>query len=699
MYGSYREEKLEAMGLALRVESLGTALIDRVIAVQDPQWTTRGTLQKVLAWLRLLRRALWIDGFRARGLSAGIEMLEQALASERTSLAQYVNIFQVLSRAVEQIVRVRFLEVYEVVIRRIVPRMLERGVLRGEEGDDADETLLKLSEGFLRNLIAESFGLQQVDLLVARVLRSLARARDSLEPAKAELLVGYDAEPGFVDIEERPGPCDGAMNLGNKGMMLKRLAGYGLPVPHGFILTGEIFRCRPAFEDCPELADDFEARLRQRLGRIERLTDSRFGDPRRPLLLSVRSSSAISMPGVLDTFLNVGINAEIVEGVARRSGSDWAAWDAYRRFLQLWGMGFGLDRVLFDVLIRDTKQRYGAEKKAHLTPEKMRELALLYRDLVRDHGIEIEEEPFAQLSTCVDLVLRSWDAEKARVYRGELQIAEEWGTAVIVQSMVYGNLHQRSGTGVVMTSAPKGRPQDVGLFGDFTVQSQGDDVVSGLVETFPIGADERPATMSLEGDFPAIHAELVRHARLLVHDLGMFHQEIEFTFESEDPADLYVLQTRDCVMATITAVAAFVRTPELERAKVAAGIGAGGGALSGRVAHTARDVEELRRRFPDDPIILLRPDTVPDDIPLVLRCEGMVTALGGATSHAALVAQRLGRTCVVGCRQLDVSEEEGLSHIGGHAVATGEILSINGIDGSVYLGSHPTTTVRRQKLV
>ncbi|NNL68037.1 MAG: pyruvate, phosphate dikinase, partial [Myxococcales bacterium] len=418
------------------------------------------------------------------------------------------------------------------------------------------------------------------------------------------------------------------------------------------------------------------------------------------LLLSVRSGSAISMPGMLDTFLNVGINEEIVEGFAARSGSPWGAWDAYRRFLQLWGMGHGLERDDFDALMRDSKEVFRAEKKANLSADQMREVALRYRALLRDRSVEIVDDPWPQLLRCVDLVLDSWHSAKAQVYRRELQIAEEWGTAVVVQSMVYGNLNERSGTGVVMTSDPR-RSGQVSLHGDFIVQAQGDDVVSGLVEPYPVSEEQRisnRASVSFEKDFPQLYHALRGHARTLIHDQGMFHQEIEFTFESDDPKDLYILQSRDTVMSQEASVPAFVPSEALEKAWLATGIGAGGGALSGRVAHNIEDVELLRRRFPDDHIILLRPDTVPDDLPLLVEADAMVTAIGGSTSHAAVAAQRLQRTCVVGCRELSVDERARRSVLAGRTLETGDFLSINGVDGSIYLGRHPSTMVRRQRL-
>jgi pyruvate,orthophosphate dikinase len=702
MYGRYREEKFEAVGLTFRVESLANVLFERVVSSDRLRCVTRSTLRQVVRWLNLMLRGLRIDGFHGRGLAAGIDMLEQALVAEGTTVHQYINIFQVMSRSVEQVIRIRFLQVYQTALKRILHRMLQRGVLPFAEGCDERETILKLSEKFLRDMISASLGLQQCDNLVGEVLRALVQAREDLDPKTLELLMTLEPERCCVAIGRCNTPLEGPIHLGNKGYMVERLAREGLPVPPGCILTTEVFRCHPAILASKDVFDEISAQIRQEIARLERETGSRFGDPQEPLLLSVRSGAAISMPGMLDTFLNVGINTEIAEGHAAQSGSEWGAWDAYRRFLQHWGMGHGLGRGSFDLLIRDTKRQFGAAKKSQLSAAQMRELALRYRDFLGDRGVGIIDDPFAQLLACTQLVLQSWNSEKARIYRSEFQIAEEWGTAVILQAMVYGNLDQRSGTGVMRTISPRETTEDVVLHGDYTIQSQGDDVVSGLVETFPISERQRleeaaSAPHSLQSEFPQIYEALYRHACTLIHDLGMFHQEVEFTFESEDPADLYILQTRDTVMSQVTSVAVFVPTQALEEARLASGIGTAGGALSGRVAHTAEDIKSLRARFQDDPIILLRPDTVPDDIPLIVQVDGIVTARGGATSHAAVVAQQLGRACVVGCRELEVYEEEGRSLVAGRVLETAEFLSINGIDGSVYLGQHSSTMVQRRQ--
>ena len=699
VYGSYREERFEAMGLAFRAESMASVLFERMLAEASLEYITERALQKVLGWLRLLLRALRIDGCRARSLSTGVAMLEQALASEGISVDQYVNIFQLIARGIEHMVRIRFLDVYDLVLEPLLTRLIERGVVSAPPGAEPRETALKVSEAFLRSLITQSFGLQQLDNLVGTVLRTLLQARENLDHDTLNLLMTYDAERACVAIDRCSTPWDGVIDLGNKGYMIKRLAHDEFPVPHGFILTTEVFRCHAAIMACEEAWRDGARRIEEQVAAVERATGSRFGDPDNPLLLSVRSGAAISMPGMLDTFLNVGINEQIAEGFAARCGSPWAAWDSYRRFLQFWGMSQGLERDLFDGLMREAKQRYGAAKKSHLPPSRMKDLAQRYRGLLLDRGVAVIDDPLQQLYRCIDLVLRSWDSEKARAYRNATQIAEEWGTAVIVQSMVYGNLSEHSGTGVVLTCDPRRVSGEVQLYGDFIVQGQGDDVVSGLVETFPISEQQRRseakgAELSLEADFPAIYQALAAHARSLIVDQGLFHQEIEFTFESAEPSGLYILQTRDAAMPQASGLPVFVPGEALDAAKVATGIGAGGGALCGRAAHNADDVERLRRRWPGEPIVLLRPDTVPDDIPLILQADGLVTAIGGATSHAAVAAQRLGKTCVVGCRILQVREEHGCSEIAGHRIATGDFLSINGGDGSIYLGRHEVTPAR-----
>ena len=694
MYGSYHEERFDAMGLTFRLESLTSTLVGRVMVEEALPDDPIDRMRMIAGWLGQLHRGLRTDGFRAQGIALFLAMLNEALGRPATTNAQLLNVFQLLSRSLESTIRARILEVYEQPLRRVIRRMIERSVIVDGNGD---EGALRHSEALIRSLIAESLALQRFDTIVGQAIGELRESTPRpIRPAPPSL----DLDRSVVPLATAPAEL-GPVALGRKAFMLRRLAQLGMRVPEGFVLTTDVFLARDRMRANPALRRGVEDRVREELANLERRVGARFGDTERPLLLSVRSGAPLSMPGMLATYLNVGMSPAVTEAVAATQGS-WTAWDAYRRFVQSWGMGHGLDRDRFDRLIADAKRRGGVPRKALLPSDDMRRLAQTYRRVVADAHIVVEEDPFSQLLTCVDLVQASWDAPGACLYRQELQLADEWGTAVIVQAMVFGNLGPRSGSGVLLTTDPGRAVDALEISGDFTVQGQGDDVVGGLVTTFPITerqrhAEARDVDISLEKDFPAIHQALRDVAHTLVETHGMNHQEIEFTFESDRAEDLYLLQARDTVVAPHAVVSAFRPSVALDRARLTAGIGVSGGALSGRVAHTAQDIVTLRARDPSGAVILLRPDTVPDDIALVLDCDGLLTALGGATSHAAVAAKRLGKTCVVGCRLLDVDERHGMSRIGPRALRTGDLVSISGLDGTVYLGAHPMEMVGVQR--
>lgn len=694
MYGRYMETKFDAMGLTFRLETLAAVLFEKLFAAENLNFMTKRGLTLSARWLRLLLRALRVDGFKTTGLEAPISMLERANLVSGVSIDQYLNIFQFIALSIKNHIRVKYLDVFETLVEEIVARQARRRVNGKDDG-------LKRSEVFLRELLSQSFGLQQMDGLITRILGSLAYEKERLDVPTLNLLMTYNVDRCFAPIRTAQTPHDDIIHLGNKGFQLKRLANFGYQVPYGFIITTEVFRCLSAISAYEELRRDIEARTMGLMRRLEHFSGKRFGDPGNPLLLSVRSGAAVSMPGMLDTFLNVGMTSDIAEGLSAKTGSSWFAWDCYRRFLQSWGMSFGMGRDLFDGLIRDMKEELGIAKKSQLPPEAMRDLALCYRRAIEDNGIKIIDDPTRQLFVCIAQVLASWFSENARTYRSALKIAEEWGTAVIVQAMVFGNLSPASGSGVTFTRHPNRPAEGVSLYGDFAVHSQGEDVVNGLVETFPITErqrkmelESRQCTTSLEKDFGDVYQALCRHATEMVTVHGMSHQEIEFTFEGPSAAEMYLLQTRDIDLGGPVAVQAFVASLELSGARLGAGVGSGGGALSGRVAYTLEDIERLREDHPGDKIILVRPDTVPDDILLISKVDGLLTSVGGATSHAAVAAQRLGRTCVVGCRQLQVRDDEGWSKLSGHLLRAGELVSIDGLDGSIYLGSHAVTQLR-----
>jgi pyruvate,orthophosphate dikinase len=301
-------------------------------------------------------------------------------------------------------------------------------------------------------------------------------------------------------------------------------------------------------------------------------------------------------------------------------------------------------------------------------------------------------------------VFASWHSEQARIYRHQMRLSDEWGTAVIVQAMVFGNLNAQSGSGVIFTRNPKGSSQDVAINGDFIFCVQGEDIVSGLVETFPISekqrlSEKRDSPISLETKFPEIYNELVRIAEFLVYEKGFSHQEIEFTFESATRKGLYILQTRDMVQRETDKVRTFVGDGELRRSFLGMGIGISGGALAGRAVYSEGEIEHFRTIEPDTPLILIRPDTVPDDVGIILKADGILTARGGGTSHAAVTIPQLNKVGVVGFSKLHVYESERYSKIDGKILRGGDFISIDGWSGAVYAGRHEISAEDSYKIV
>ncbi|MDP7076981.1 MAG: PEP/pyruvate-binding domain-containing protein, partial [Desulfobacterales bacterium] len=424
---------------------------------------------------------------------------------------------------------------------------------------------------------------------------------------------------------------------------------------------------------------------------LQRVTGKMFGDSKNPLLFSVRSGSSISQPGMMDTFLNVGIDEDIATGIAARTGNAWFGWDNYRRFLQSYGMSFGIERDDFDAIMGDFKQRLGILYKRGFTGNQMKKIALSYKKMIKDVGIDIVENPFDQLIVIISRVFHSWESSKTKTYRKIMGISDDWGTAVTVQAMVYGNSSQQSGAGVFFTHNPRWSGDTLRLWGDFTLQNQGEDVVSGLVTTLPISITQqeiemRDTDMTLETAFPEIYTELKTWANDLIYKKGWSPQEVEFTFESPSKNDLYLLQSRDMVMREREKVFTFDLKEKTDNKRLGHGIGAGGGAMSGRAVFSLKEIDEWRTKEPDTSLILVRSDTVPDDIREIYAADALLTARGGVTSHAAVVAHQLGRTCVVGCGDLLCNEREKYCLFNDMIIKSGDHISIDGQEGSVYAG-------------
>ncbi len=354
-------------------------------------------------------------------------------------------------------------------------------------------------------------------------------------------------------------------------------------------------------------------------------------------------------------------------------------------------MAFGLTRDEFDSVIESYKVKYNVDQKTEFSPKAMREIAMAYKQTINNTGIEFEEDVFNQLIITTNLVFDSWASDRAKVYREHLEIADEWGTAVVIQQMIFGNMHHKSGTGVIFTQDPTTQQQGVSLYGDYTFRSQGEDIVSGLVKPSPVSKHQNSSSngnISLQELCPDIYNRLYELAIELTEDLGYNHQEIEFTFESDKPEDLYILQIRDQDMASPKSVVAF-KTSTDSMALVGRGIGVGGGAMNGVVAFDEDDIVLLQKSHPKHDIILVRPDTVPDDIGMIFDTNGLLTGKGGATSHAAVTAVRLGKTAVVNCSSLKVFEDEKYCTLNDAIFKSGDLISIDGHLGNVYKGNYP----------
>jgi pyruvate,orthophosphate dikinase len=689
IYGNYSEPKFDALGLSFRVENLVDRLLEDLVAEGMEPYVTRATLRRMSTAIGRFERALSIDGVDSRALGANLALLDASFSSRNFTFGQYENVFQFLVSSVTELSSTSILS-HDQVLHAVLTNDPRQCEARGLSVD-------AVAEMVLREVLVSALGMQALDRYAAAALRQIAMLNGRLGVQALTRMMNYDTERLVSPIHRPKAATDDRRSLGYKGLGLKEMASYGLRVPEGFILTTELFSAMPAMSYRPLYADTVQ-RVRQALGRLERQTGLRVGDRARPLLLSIRSGAAMSMPGLMTTFVNVGLNDGSAEALSADPRRGWATWDGYRRFLQSWAMSEGIDRDFFDAIIAEFKSRHGVSQKIDFTTEQMREIAYAYKLRAREEGVVFVDDPFDQVISCILKVLESWDSSPARIYREYTGVADEWGTAVVVQRMVFGNLSRESGSGVTFTHNPlEPYSRRVRLFGDFAVRSQGEDLVGGLVFPLPISEAQRLGSStyrgtehSLERDYPEVYHELLAVARELVVERDFDPQEIEFTFESPAAADLYVLQKRGVVQEQAKDAAYFDTASPNYGPPVAVGMGVAGGAYSGRVAVNAAQIDQLLAEAPEENIVLLRPDTVPEDIAMIARVSAILTARGGATSHAAVTAKRLGKTAVVDCMDLEVVERDGSARLAGDGLNAGHWLSIDGRTGNIFLGRIPT---------
>ncbi len=695
MYGCYHERKFDALGLTFRIESVVNVLFEQLIEKIDLSIITRATFYQIDDLLKLFNRALNLDGIVSLEVERQFDLLTHLLEVRGFTFSQYIDIFKGFAQAVKNIINDYFNNIHEqnltgvfagISVDRLLPKYLPP-----ENVIDHEKLTHRASEIFLRDKIALSLGLQQLDMFVSRILNTLFRQSDKLPKEKLHLLLNYDPKRAMTSICQPDKMIGGIMHLGNKGFNIVNLHKQGLPVPPGFIITTEAFRFRKVIDSYAPAEEKFREQVGSHISDLEKAAGKMFGDAKNPLLLSVRSGSAISQPGMMNTLLDVGINEEITAGIAAQTGNPWFAWDNYRRFLQCYGMSSGIERDDFDAVISDFKQKSGVSYKRKFSGEQMKQVALTYKALIKDAGIDIIDNPFEQLLVAIKIVFNSWESSKAKIYRKIMGISDDWGTSVTVQKMVFGNISGHSGSGVFFTHNPRWSGDILRLWGDFTLGNQGEDVVSGLVNTMPISnvqqdIEKRETDVTLESHFPDIYTALKKWANDLIYKKGWSPQEIEFTFEGPSMKHLYLLQTRDMVMRERKKVLVFDPGSVKDDKYLGHGIGVSGGAMSGRVVFDLNEIDKWRNLEPDTSLILVRADTVPDDIREIYSADGLLTARGGLTSHAAVVAHRLGKTCVVGCADLACNEKKKRCLFNKISLTPGDQISIDGREGSVYHG-------------
>ena len=493
--------------------------------------------------------------------------------------------------------------------------------------------------------------------------------------------------------------------LGGKGANLAEMTNISIPVPKGFTITTEA--CTQYYEDGRQINDEIMAEINEYIVKMEGITGKKFGDKENPLLVSVRSGARASMPGMMDTILNLGLNEEVVDVIAKQSGNPRWAWDCYRRFIQMYSdVVMEVGKKYFEQLIDEMKEKKGVKQDVELTADDLKELAGQFKAEYKSKiGEDFPSDPKEQLMGAVKAVFRSWDNPRANVYRRDNDIPYSWGTAVNVQSMAFGNMGDDCGTGVAFTRDPATGEKK--LMGEFLTNAQGEDVVAGVRTPMPIAqmAEKFPEAFS---QFKDVCQKLENHYRDM--------QDMEFTVEH---GKLYMLQTRngkrtaqaalkiacdlvDEGMRTEQEAVAMIDPrnldtllhPQFDQAALKAatpvgkGLGASPGAACGKIVFSAEDAVEWKGR--GEKVVLVRLETSPEDITGMKASQGILTVRGGMTSHAAVVARGMGTCCVSGCGDIKMDEENKKFELSGKTYKEGDCISIDGTTGNIYDGLIPT---------
>jgi len=498
--------------------------------------------------------------------------------------------------------------------------------------------------------------------------------------------------------------------LGGKGAGLAEMTRIGLPVPHGFTISAEV--CNEYYENNQKYPLGLDEQVKDKLNELEDVSKKKLGDTKDPLLVSVRSGAAISMPGMMDTVLNLGLNDITIQGVIDKTKNERFAYDSYRRFLQMFGnVVLGIEHDKFERVLEAIKTELKVKLDTEINCDGLKKLVEEYKKLIKkETGKDFPQDPELQLKTAIDAVFNSWNTKRAVTYRRINKIPDDLGTAVNVQEMVFGNMGEDSGTGVGFTRNPSTGEKE--YYGEYLLNAQGEDVVAGIRTPLPLS--------NLQNDLPKVYEELIKIVKLLEKHYKDV-QDYEFTIEK---GKLYLLQTRtgkrtaqaalkiavDMVdEGIINKEEALLRVepnqlnqllhrgidPNAKKEVIAKGLPASPGAAYGKVIFTADEAEELGKD--GEKVILVRTETTPDDIHGMVEAQGVLTSRGGMTSHAAVVARGMGKACVAGCSVLNINLENEKISVNNITIKKGDFITIDGGKGEVFLGKVPTIEAKMSK--
>ncbi|MBN1531546.1 MAG: hypothetical protein JXA20_02685 [Spirochaetes bacterium] len=697
MYGSYKEKKFDTLKVFFHINLLRVRFFERIVERLHLETYDPIDFDEIKTILFLFSETFLIDGLANLEMTTIINLLNtpnMKVSQFRDTVTHLLTIHGEISD--------RFNDTYKYVCREAIhciglDKISGRFMPKG-----SPPSIEVIIDRFMRDQIMQSPLLQLFDNLLISLKdylsRDLAARGDAVCLNQVQkrrhgsyyFLIRKFKEP--IPEGKTYGPI---WEIGGKAHGLLFACNMeGLHVPAGFILSSDLYK---RMQDGNINNPRFRRKMTYYLQKnIDELTKGRFANPKDPILFSVRSGAVFSMPGVMDTITNVGITQEIIDHYAE--ADEWFAYDIYRRLIQDFAISsYGMDRGIFENLMKEAKDQAGVALKEHLTGRQMEQLTRRYRYAINDYGFSIPKDPYKQLFYAILGVYLSWNSNISRNYREFINVSDEWGTAVIVQKMVFGNINPDFITGVVY-SMYLGKEQ-MSLSGEYKTRAQGHDIVSGVAKVFPISEEQKKhhgklkEFPSLELRFPSIYRRLFETVRK-IRDRWGNDVEIEFTVENDV---IYVLQIRG-MTKHIFDIDEMVETPlELQESLIGQGLAASGGAVSGRVVFDINRIDLVREQYRGDKVILVRPETTPEDVIGLKKSDGILTCVGGMTSHAVLQMRRLEKSGVSDFSLMKIDERTNTAEVRTEnpnrsliTIREGDFITIDGANGHVFIGYHKT---------